>query len=173
MLTKNRCYIALGSNLDNPSKQVLTAIDEIANIAHTNLLAASGLYKTSPVGPIKQDDFINAVIEVETSLSSQVLFDQLCQIEKQHQRIRNERWGPRTLDCDMLMFGDLIQQTAELTLPHPRMIERLFVLIPLQEIAENLLLPNGKLISEQVNQLQSLMSGDFSVERMTNLEARN
>jgi 2-amino-4-hydroxy-6-hydroxymethyldihydropteridine diphosphokinase len=151
---KSRCYIGLGSNLNNPRHQVLSAIEEIRNLAHTEITAQSSLYRTSPVGPIEQDDFINAVICVETSLSPQILFELLCQIENQHQRLRNERWGPRTLDCDILLFDDLIQQTPELTLPHPRMLDRLFVLVPLQEISKNLILPNRKLISDHVSDLQ-------------------
>lgn len=127
-------YIALGSNLDNPTNQVLTAMDAIALIPGCKILARSSLYTTAPVGYLDQPDFINAVVKVETSLTPQGLLDALQAIEQAHHRIRVLKNGPRTLDCDILTYDNIMLNTPGLTLPHPRMYERTFVMTPLREI---------------------------------------
>lgn len=146
MTIKNKCYIALGSNLDNPSQQITLAIDELGQLPQITLLVSSSLYRSKAVGP-PQDDYINAVVAIETSLSPQQLLGALQALEQRHQRKRTVRWGPRTLDCDILLYGDDIINEDNLIIPHPRMLERGFVLVPLAEIAEDLLLPNGETLS--------------------------
>ncbi len=131
-----RCFIALGSNVGNPRKQVETAIKELTDLPKTKLLTASSLYKTKPVGFVDQPFFINAVVEIETTLDPEVLLDTLLDLEKQHGRVRGERhWAPRTLDLDILLYGDEEIDLPHLKIPHPRMHEREFVLVPLAEIA--------------------------------------
>lgn len=138
MTTQATCFIALGSNLENPRQQVLSAIAEFKQLEHIEVKKCSSLYQTKAVGPQPQPDFINAVIQIETSLSPQQLLQQLFLMEQQHGRERKERWGARTLDLDLLLFDDVILQTDALTIPHPRMLERDFVLMPLFEIAPEL-----------------------------------
>lgn len=148
MNNKVICYIALGSNLENPKQQILTAISEIENLKDIELKKRSSLYQTKAVGPGVQPDFINAVIEVETTLPPYELLQQLLLIEQSHGRIRTVKWGPRTLDLDILIYDGVRITTEILTVPHPRMLERAFVLVPLFEIAPELRFSNNELLSE-------------------------
>lgn len=147
-------YIALGSNLQDPAKQVRLAFDALAKLPATRLLQCSSLYKTAPVGYDHQPDFINAVAKVETLLEPTVLLRQLLAIEAVFGRERPFPNAPRILDLDVLLYGDVRMQTTELTLPHPRMHERGFVLLPLAEIAPDLMLTNGKSVVELAAQHQ-------------------
>jgi 2-amino-4-hydroxy-6-hydroxymethyldihydropteridine diphosphokinase len=129
-------YIGLGSNLENPIRQVETALQELAALKHSTLLAHSSLYRTRPIGPQNQPDYINAVAALTTFQSAEELLDQLQAIELAHQRIRGDlRWGPRTLDLDLLLFSEKVIDTPRLHIPHPEMANRAFVLLPLSEIA--------------------------------------
>jgi 2-amino-4-hydroxy-6-hydroxymethyldihydropteridine diphosphokinase len=140
-----RSFIALGSNLVNPTDQVKTAIVDLQQLPNTQFIRASSLYPTKPMGPQDQPDFINAVVELTTALTAYELFDHLMLIEKQHGRLRDGmRWGPRILDLDLLLYGDLILDSVNLVLPHPGMKTREFVLRPLYEIAPELCLPTGE-----------------------------
>lgn len=140
-------YIALGSNLQNPSAQLQTAITSLAQIPNSCLRKTSAFYKNPPQGP-PQPDFINAVVELQTTLSALDLLATLQQIELQQGRIRtSERNGPRTLDLDIILYGDETIQTAQLIIPHPRLYSRPFVLIPLYEIAPELVFPDGRKLS--------------------------
>lgn len=152
MKTKPResCFIGLGSNLENPVNQVRSAIEEIADIPSVSLLAQSALYETKAIGP-KQPDYINAVVHIKTTLTPQDLFAALKAIEIAHHRLREVKWGPRTLDCDILLYGSQRVQTSELHIPHPEMLNRGFVMIPLMEIAPDLSLPDGTKIQNAVN----------------------
>ncbi len=132
-------YIGLGSNQNNPTLQVLYAMDEINHLESTTVLARSSLYQTKPWGILEQADFINAVIECETSLVPQELLAQLLAIEKNHGRIRKEKNGPRTLDCDILIYDQRSINEPDLIIPHPGVTTRAFVLVPLAEIAPNLI----------------------------------
>jgi 2-amino-4-hydroxy-6-hydroxymethyldihydropteridine diphosphokinase len=136
-------YIGLGSNLQQPIEQVNRALQQLMKIPHTSLLAASPLYRSVPLGPADQPDYINAVAALATRLSALELLDTLQVIEQHQGRVREgERWGPRTLDLDLLLYGDLQIQTERLTVPHPGLGERNFVLYPLYDIAgEDLLIP--------------------------------
>ena len=134
----SKIYIALGSNLDDPSKQIYKAINSIDAIDDLSVTHISSLYKTKPIGKIDQPDFINAVIEVEGDISPENLHAALQAIETQAGRIRIELNEPRTLDLDILLIDDLIMKTKKLTVPHPRMHQRQFVIVPLFEINQKL-----------------------------------
>ena len=135
-------FVALGANLGNPVVTVNAAIAALDSIAESTRMATSSLYRTAPVGLKNQPDFINAVVALETRLTPPELLDRLFAIESQFGRQRSVRNAPRTLDLDLLLHGDAILATPTLTLPHPRMHERAFVLAPLAEIAPQLVVPN-------------------------------
>ena len=141
-------YIGLGSNLDNPLQHLLNAAEDIAAAAEIQQIALSPLYQSDPVGPPNQPDYINAVMHIETTLTPLALLHQLQTIENLHGRERNVRWGARTLDLDILLYDDQIIDLAELSVPHPEMTKRSFVLYPLTDIApSNLTIPGrGKLL---------------------------
>jgi 2-amino-4-hydroxy-6-hydroxymethyldihydropteridine diphosphokinase len=134
-------YVGLGSNLQDPVRQVETALDELDGLPHTRVVKRSSLYRTAPVGYAEQPDFINAVAQLETGLPAARLLDELQGLEARHGRERSFPNAPRTLDLDLLLFGDLVLRTERLILPHPRLRERAFVLDPLREIAPHLELP--------------------------------
>ncbi len=127
------CAIALGSNLGNSEHTIEKALVRLEQIDGMGLETRSQLYKTAPVGP-PQPDYINACAIFHTTLSPEQVLEVLLATEASFGRIRRERWGPRTLDLDLLFYGDRVVDTASLTLPHPRMCERAFVLVPLVEI---------------------------------------
>jgi len=134
-------YIAIGSNLLNPLDQVITAFDEIGNMPKSVLIKKSSCYSSLPSGYKDQPDFINAVVLIETELSPHELLSELQTIEHLHKRERSFPNAPRTLDLDILLFGDIRLNSPELTIPHPRMHERAFVIFPLQEIDGNIAIP--------------------------------
>ncbi len=133
--------IGLGANLDDPAMQVERALAELDRLPGTRLLARSSLYASAPVGHVDQPDFINAVAQVETRLAPRALLDALLDIEHRHGRERSFRNAPRTLDLDLLLYGTAHFHEDGLSLPHPRMHERGFVLLPLREIAPDTLIP--------------------------------
>jgi 2-amino-4-hydroxy-6-hydroxymethyldihydropteridine diphosphokinase len=133
--------IGLGANLNDPAAQVEYALAELDRLPDTRLLARSSLYASAPVGYVDQPDFINAVAQVETSLAPRALLAALLDIEHRHGRERSFRNAPRTLDLDLLLYGDAHFHEEGLTLPHPRMHERGFVLLPLLEIAPDTVIP--------------------------------
>ncbi|MFC5435456.1 2-amino-4-hydroxy-6-hydroxymethyldihydropteridine diphosphokinase [Rhodanobacter umsongensis] len=141
-------YVALGSNLGNPKQQVLDAMDALAKLPATCLLRHSPLYGTPPWGLLKQPRFVNAVAELDTLLSPHLLLDALLAIEQQAGRVRAERNGPRTLDLDVLHIEGVQLDDERLTLPHPRMAERAFVLLPLNDVAPALWLPGHGMVAE-------------------------
>jgi 2-amino-4-hydroxy-6-hydroxymethyldihydropteridine diphosphokinase len=134
-------FIALGANLDDPRRQVHSGFDALARLPRTRLLARSSLYATTPIGYADQPDFINAVAKIETRLAPRALLDALLEVERQHGRRRSIPSGPRTLDLDVLLYGALQVQEPGLTIPHPRMHERAFVLVPLVEIEPECIIP--------------------------------
>lgn len=133
--------IGLGANLNDPAAQVEYALAELDRLPGTRLRARSSLYASEPVGYVDQPDFINAVAQVETELAPRALLDALLEIEHRHGRERSFRNAPRTLDLDLLLYGNAHFHEEGLTLPHPRMCERGFVLLPLLEIAPDTLIP--------------------------------
>ncbi|KRA35256.1 2-amino-4-hydroxy-6-hydroxymethyldihydropteridine pyrophosphokinase [Rhodanobacter sp. Root627] len=138
-----RAFIALGSNLGDPRQQVLDAMDALQRLPDSRVLQRSRLYRTPPWGVLDQPDFINAVVAIDTGLSPHVLLDALHAIEQQAGRVRLERNGPRTLDLDLLYMDGVRINDAQLTVPHPRIAERAFVLLPLADVAPELQLPAG------------------------------
>lgn len=158
----SQAFIALGSNLQQPLQQVTTALREIAGLPQTALVRQSSFYRTAPVGYDDQPDFINAVAEVETTLAPLQLLHAIQGIENQHGRERPFPNAPRVLDLDLLLYNNTVMDTNELTLPHPRMHERGFVLLPLAEIAPDLTLPKYGSVA---NLAQTCM--DQGVEKIT------
>ena len=131
-----RAYIGLGGNLDQPAARIRQARAALALLPNTREAAFSRLYRSAPMGPADQPDYVNAVMALDTELEPIALLDHLQAIENAQGRVRlGERWGPRTLDLDLLLYGDLHLDDPRLTLPHPRMRERAFVLRPLADIA--------------------------------------
>ena len=141
-------YIALGSNLHTPREQLKCALNALAQLPQTQLMAVSSFYRSKPLGPQDQPDYLNAAVEISTALSPLALLDELQRIENEQGRVRLRRWGERTLDLDILLYGDEIIQTERLTVPHYDMHNREFVIVPLAEIAPNLILPNGQKLAE-------------------------
>ncbi|WP_280548905.1 2-amino-4-hydroxy-6-hydroxymethyldihydropteridine diphosphokinase [Halomonas sp. 11-S5] len=135
---RQHAWIGLGSNLDGPREHVERALGELDRLPLTRRIAASRLYASAPLGPADQPDYINAVALLATRLSPLALLDQLQALEQRHGRVRRRRWGPRTLDLDLLLFDDQRVTLPRLTLPHPEMARRAFVLVPLAELAPSL-----------------------------------
>lgn len=134
-------WIALGSNLDDPVRQVEDGFDALARLPHSQLAARSSLFVSKPWGNAHQPDFINAAARLRTTLSADDLLQHLLEIERRHGRRRMFRNAPRTLDLDLLLYGDSLIDIPGLTLPHPRMHERPFVLVPLTEIDPGIHIP--------------------------------
>jgi 2-amino-4-hydroxy-6-hydroxymethyldihydropteridine diphosphokinase len=135
-----RCAIALGSNIGDSRAILDRAMGILAEISGISLKVQSSWYKTAPVGP-PQPDYINGCALLEVALTPQELLAVILDVEKQFGRVRQERWGPRTLDIDIILFDDIIMETPNLEIPHPRMRERAFVLVPLAEIAPDWIEP--------------------------------
>jgi 2-amino-4-hydroxy-6-hydroxymethyldihydropteridine diphosphokinase len=133
-------YVALGGNLGDRAAHLAAAVAALACLPGTRLTAVSATYETAPVGPAGQQNYFNAVAALVTSLSPLALLDHLLAIEQAQGRVRRERWGPRTLDLDLLLHGGTVLDDPRLTLPHPRMLERAFVLAPLADLAPGLIL---------------------------------
>ncbi|MCY3803430.1 MAG: 2-amino-4-hydroxy-6-hydroxymethyldihydropteridine diphosphokinase [Gammaproteobacteria bacterium] len=147
-------YIGLGSNLESPEKQLPRAMQTLQQLPDIQLLRSSSLYRSQPMGMAGQPDFVNAVAKISTDLYPMELLAILQEIEQQHQRVRTEeRWGPRTLDLDILLYGDLQMHTKELQIPHPGISDREFVLIPLQEIEGDLVIPGKGSLRELIDKL--------------------
>jgi 2-amino-4-hydroxy-6-hydroxymethyldihydropteridine diphosphokinase len=144
-----RAYIALGSNLATPVEQLHAALRALAELPGSRLAAVSSFYASDPLGPPDQPRFVNAVAALDTELAPLALLDALQAIEREQGRVRKaERWGPRTLDLDILLFGDRQLSGERLTVPHYHMHARAFVLYPLAEIAPDLRLPDGRALNE-------------------------
>lgn len=135
-------YIGLGSNLDNPARQLRRALTALKDAPGISLAGCSSFYRSKPMGPQDQPDFVNAVAVLESNLSARSLLARLHAIEDQQGRVRDgQRWGPRTLDLDLLLHGDEVIAEAELTVPHPGLARRNFVLLPLLELAPEIEIP--------------------------------
>ncbi len=139
-------FLALGSNLNNPKRQILSAIEALKKDPRITVHAVSSLYQTPAMGP-PQDDYINAVMHINTEYSARELLSVCLALEKQQGRIRIEPWGPRCIDIDILLYDDMQRQEEDYILPHPGLKERLFVLVPLYEIAPQLILPDGTAVA--------------------------
>jgi 2-amino-4-hydroxy-6-hydroxymethyldihydropteridine diphosphokinase len=140
-----RAYIGLGSNLADPKAQLAKAVEALRTLPQSRLTALSRLYRSRPMGPADQPDYINAVAMLDTCLEAEDLLDALQAIETAQGRIRGpQRWGPRTLDLDLLLYGAEVIVSERLQVPHPGLVERNFVLYPLADIAPELVLPDGR-----------------------------
>jgi len=146
--------LAFGANLGNPRLQIFDAWDRIGQISEVQRQCLSSFYETKPVGgPENQPDFLNAAGLVRTELTPERLLDEILGIEAAMGRLRTEHWGPRLIDIDILLFGDCVIQTEQLTIPHPRMHERSFVLDPAAEIVPDMTHP---LLGKSVVELQQM-----------------
>ncbi|MEG3135215.1 2-amino-4-hydroxy-6-hydroxymethyldihydropteridine diphosphokinase [Rouxiella sp. T17] len=144
-----RVYIALGSNLAKPVDQVNCALEALAHLPRTRLVQTSSFYRSKPLGPQNQPDFLNAVVALDTQLPAHELLDGTQGIEQNQGRVRKaERWGPRTLDLDMLLYGNEVIATDRLIVPHYDMKNREFMLYPLADIAPDLVFPDGESLQD-------------------------
>ncbi|WP_076737909.1 2-amino-4-hydroxy-6-hydroxymethyldihydropteridine diphosphokinase [Cronobacter sakazakii] len=147
-------FIALGSNLAEPLSQVNNALAALARIPDSRIVATSSFYRTPPLGPQDQPDYLNAAVALETTLGAEALLDNTQRIELEQGRVRKaERWGPRTLDLDIMLFGDATINTERLTVPHYDMKNRAFMLLPLSEIALALCFPDGERLADVLERL--------------------
>nr|WP_202630716.1 MULTISPECIES: 2-amino-4-hydroxy-6-hydroxymethyldihydropteridine diphosphokinase [Cronobacter] len=147
-------FIALGSNLAEPLSQVNNALAALARIPGSRVVATSSFYRTPPLGPQDQPDYLNAAVALETTLSAEALLDNTQRIELEQGRVRKaERWGPRTLDLDIMLFGDATINTERLIVPHYDMKNRAFMLLPLSEIAPALRFPDGERLADVLERL--------------------
>jgi 2-amino-4-hydroxy-6-hydroxymethyldihydropteridine diphosphokinase len=147
-------YIGLGSNLENPPEQIRLAVHAIGTIPQTRVVADSGLFLSKPMvppaGPVQQQDYYNAVVKIETGLGPYELLDHLQQIELAQHRKRKQHWGPRTIDLDILMFDNVQMKDEHLTLPHPGLAQREFVLYPLRNIDASLEIPGHGMLTDLI-----------------------
>ena len=158
-------FIALGANLRDPEQQIQAAVEELAMLRDTRLMCLSSLYRSAPVGYLDQPEFVNGVAGIETALAPRALLDALLAIERRYGRVRQFPNAPRTLDLDIVLYGDLEVDEPGLTIPHPRMHERAFVLVPLAEIAPEIVVPGrgrvrdllGRVDASSVIKLESSM----------------
>lgn len=134
-------YIALGANLKRPADQVRAGVEELAMLPDTRLAGVSSLYRSAPVGYVDQPEFVNAVACIETALAPKALLDALLEIERRYGRVRDFPNAPRTLDLDIALYGESEVNETGLAIPHPRLSERAFVLVPLAEIAPDAVVP--------------------------------
>ena len=142
-------YVGLGANLQDPAAHVRRALDELTSLPQSRLTARSPIYRSPPLGPPDQPDYVNAVAALVTALDPMTLLAQLQAIEVLHGRRRDgSRWGPRTLDLDLLLHGETVLDTPTLTLPHPGLHERAFVLYPLYDVAPELQVPGRGSVRE-------------------------
>jgi 2-amino-4-hydroxy-6-hydroxymethyldihydropteridine diphosphokinase len=158
----SQAFVAIGSNLDDPLRQVEAAFEALAQIEETRLEARSALYRSAPMGPPDQPDYVNAVAALSTRLGPAALLRALQAIEAVRGRRRDgPKWGPRNLDLDLLLHGDAVISTPLLTLPHPGLTARNFVVYPLADVAPGLVLPDGQRLTELRAQL-----GDEGLRRL-------
>ncbi|NYS30599.1 MULTISPECIES: 2-amino-4-hydroxy-6-hydroxymethyldihydropteridine diphosphokinase [unclassified Pantoea] len=151
-----RVYLALGSNLADPLHQIDAALTALDALPQTQRINTSPFYRTPPYGPPDQPDFLNAAVALETDLSPEALLDHTQRIEREHGRVRKaERWGPRTLDIDVMLFGETVINTERLIVPHYDLLNRAFMLVPLLAIAPDACLPDGRALSPLLATLDS------------------
>ena len=149
---KNKVYLSLGSNIGNRQEYIESAIELVVKTEGIKILKKSGLYETSPVGYVEQDLFLNAVIKIETDFSEREILKIINKIENELDRKREIRWGPRTIDIDILIFSDKKINETDLIIPHKEMLNRLFVLVPLIEIYDGEYFEKEKII-ERIGEL--------------------
>lgn len=156
-------YIGLGSNLGNRQENLRTALTELGRMPTITVTQVSSLYETAPVGVTEQPEFLNAVAALETALPATDLLDVLLNLENKMGRVRTVRWGPRVIDLDLLLYGDAQIALPFLTVPHPRLRERAFVLVPLAEIAPQRTLPGDR---RTVQEIAEYFAGNGNIRRV-------
>ena len=154
-----KAYLGLGSNMGDRAHQLQQAIQIIDRFQHIDVTSVSSIYETEPVGYTDQPQFLNLCIEIETTLKPQELLKRCLETEQALHRVRKIRWGPRTLDVDILLYGNEIIEEDNLIIPHPRMVERAFVLIPLNDIASKHIEPRSQRL------IENLVTADSTVKR--------
>jgi 2-amino-4-hydroxy-6-hydroxymethyldihydropteridine diphosphokinase len=153
-----RVFLGLGSNLGDRAKNIRRAVRLVGSIGRTRVVSVSSLYETEPVGYADQPDFINAAVEIETVLTPRELLCEIKGIERSMGRKKTFRFGPRVIDIDILLFGNLTVDEPDLVIPHPRMLERRFVLMPLVEIAPQAIHPvSGETIASHLKNIGTLL----------------
>lgn len=151
-----RVYVGLGSNLEDPVAQVLEAVEELEMIPDSILVSRSSLYRGKPMGLADQPDYVNAVVAMDTLLSAENFLQELTRIEDLQGRVRDgDKWGPRIIDLDLLMYGKQKINTPDLTVPHPGMHERDFVIIPLSELAGDVNIPGQGRLTALINKCEN------------------
>ncbi len=156
-------YLGIGSNLGNPVQQCRDAVRQLSSLKNVKVLRRSSLYRTQPVGNTSQDWFVNGVLEVRTTFTAPQLLKALQWVEQALGRVRNEKWGPRTIDIDILLFGQEIVEAKDLVIPHPEMHKRRFVLVPVNEIAPYVIHPR---YGVSMKGLLDRLEDDLAVERI-------
>lgn len=154
-----KAYLGLGSNMGDRAHQLQQAIQIIDRFQHIDVTSVSPIYETEPVGYTDQPQFLNLCIEIDTTLKPQELLKRCLETEQALHRVRKIRWGPRTLDVDILLYGNEIIEEDNLIIPHPRMVERAFVLIPLNDIASKHIEPRSQRL------IENLVTADSTVKR--------
>lgn len=160
---KNKVYLSLGSNIGNRQKYIESAIELVGKTEEIKILKKSGLYETSPVGYVEQDLFLNVVIKIETDFSAREILKIINKIENELDRKREIRWGPRTIDIDILILSDKKINETDLIIPHKEMFNRLFVLVPLIEIYDGEYFEKEKII-ERIEELVAV--GNQKIEKL-------
>ncbi|MBW4802912.1 2-amino-4-hydroxy-6-hydroxymethyldihydropteridine diphosphokinase [Loigolactobacillus coryniformis] len=155
----HQVYLSIGSNIGDRKAQLQQAIAALQADSAIDVVRVSSIYETAPVGGVVQDDFYNCAVYLETSLSATELLQRIQQIEQNQKRRRLIHWGPRTIDLDILWYDDVVIQTADLTIPHPEMAKRAFVLVPLQEITTG----------QQQKQVEQLLQALPAAQRVTKI----
>jgi len=155
----HQVYLSIGSNIGDRKAQLQQAIAALQADSAIDVVRVSSIYETAPVGGVVQDDFYNCAVYLETSLSATELLQRIQQIEQNQKRRRLIHWGPRTIDLDILWYDDVVIQTADLTIPHPEMAKRAFVLVPLQEITTG----------QQQKQVEQLLQVLPAAQRVTKI----
>ena len=163
-------FIALGSNLGDPAGQIRSALSALDKLPDTRLLRQSSFYRNPPEGGLDQPAFVNAVVEIETRIGPRALLIRLLEIERAHGRVRDYPNAPRTLDLDIALYGDSVIQEPGLTIPHPRMMERVFVLVPLAEIAPDTVVPGKGRVADLAGKLDA--SGLVKLEKQETADKR-
>ena len=158
-----RVFIGLGSNLGKPCEQIEMAVEDIQSILNADLIAYSALYKSSPIGPQDQPDYINAVVELNLKFEPHLLLNRLQSIEQQYGRIHKRYWGERTLDLDLLLYGKLILNDGYLTIPHPEIAIRPFVIYPLADLNPQLEIPGVGNVEKLIKQCP------YNLQQMKNI----
>ena len=156
-------YLGIGSNLGDPVQHCRDALRELSSLKNVQLLRRSSLYRTQPVGPVSQDWFVNGVVEVRTTFAAAQLFKAAQWVEQALGRVRTGKWGPRTIDVDVLLHGQEVLDTEDLVVPHPEMHKRRFVLVPMNEVAPYVIHPRYGI---SMRGLLDRLGDDHAVERM-------